>query len=214
MCCTTHWSFRSFRFFELPTGGHRKLFCRKAMLPFGSHQAPLYSKDASYCAPCQPLLRRSHWGKPLPDCCHCCPGEGGGGGLRPSPCPPPAAPFPLLAAQWAASSGRHGLSTEQFPVSAYVGSSKNLKDLKASRQPFPLPLYILRPHLALLADGGGVGALSFDDLPSLYILKRLSALVVDRRAVGALACDLPSLARTGVLVRPLWQPELPACLEG
>ena len=23
-------------------GGHRKLFCRKAMLPFGSHQAPLY----------------------------------------------------------------------------------------------------------------------------------------------------------------------------
>ena len=26
---------------------------------------------------------------------------------------------------------KHGLSTEQFPVSAYVGSSKNLKDLKA-----------------------------------------------------------------------------------
>ena len=26
--------------------------------------------------------------------------------------------------------GKHGLSTEQFPVSAYVGSSKNLKDLK------------------------------------------------------------------------------------
>ena len=25
---------------------------------------------------------------------------------------------------------KHGLSTEQFPVSAYVGSSKNLKDLK------------------------------------------------------------------------------------
>jgi len=23
-------------------GGHRKLFCRKAMLPFGSHQAPMY----------------------------------------------------------------------------------------------------------------------------------------------------------------------------
>ena len=23
-------------------GGHRKLFCRKTMLPFGSHQAPLY----------------------------------------------------------------------------------------------------------------------------------------------------------------------------
>ena len=23
-------------------GGHRKLFCRRAMLPFGSHQAPLY----------------------------------------------------------------------------------------------------------------------------------------------------------------------------
>jgi len=26
---------------------------------------------------------------------------------------------------------KHGLSTEQFPVSAYVGSSKNLKDLKS-----------------------------------------------------------------------------------
>jgi len=25
---------------------------------------------------------------------------------------------------------KHGLSTEQFPVSAYVGISKNLKDLK------------------------------------------------------------------------------------
>ena len=25
---------------------------------------------------------------------------------------------------------KHGLSTEQVPVSAYVGSSKNLKDLK------------------------------------------------------------------------------------
>ena len=25
---------------------------------------------------------------------------------------------------------KHGLFTEQFPVSAYVGSSKNLKDLK------------------------------------------------------------------------------------
>ena len=25
---------------------------------------------------------------------------------------------------------KHGLSTEQFPVSAYVGSSKNLQDLK------------------------------------------------------------------------------------
>jgi len=28
------------------------------------------------------------------------------------------------------SPSRHGLSTEQFPVSAYVGSSKNLNDLK------------------------------------------------------------------------------------
>ena len=28
------------------------------------------------------------------------------------------------------SERKHGLSTEQFPVSAYVGSSKNLKDLK------------------------------------------------------------------------------------
>jgi len=27
---------------------------------------------------------------------------------------------------------KHGLYTEQFPVSAYVGSSKNLKDLKGS----------------------------------------------------------------------------------
>ena len=29
---------------------------------------------------------------------------------------------------------KHGLSTEQFPVSAYIGSSKNLKDLKAVHQ--------------------------------------------------------------------------------
>ena len=28
------------------------------------------------------------------------------------------------------SERKHGLSTEQVPVSAYVGSSKNLKDLK------------------------------------------------------------------------------------
>ena len=28
------------------------------------------------------------------------------------------------------SERKHGLFTEQFPVSAYVGSSKNLKDLK------------------------------------------------------------------------------------
>jgi len=27
---------------------------------------------------------------------------------------------------------KHGLSTEQFPVSVYVGSSKNLKDLKVA----------------------------------------------------------------------------------
>ena len=27
------------------------------------------------------------------------------------------------------SERKHGLSTEQFPVSAYVGSSENLKDL-------------------------------------------------------------------------------------
>jgi len=29
----------------------------------------------------------------------------------------------------AVAAGKHGLATEQFPVSAYVGSSKNLKDL-------------------------------------------------------------------------------------
>jgi len=33
------------------------------------------------------------------------------------------------------ASRKHGLSTEQFPVSAYVGSSKNLKDLKDPRTP-------------------------------------------------------------------------------
>ena len=30
------------------------------------------------------------------------------------------------------SERKHGLSTEQFPVSAYVGSSKNLKGLKGA----------------------------------------------------------------------------------
>ena len=30
---------------------------------------------------------------------------------------------------------KHGFSTEQFPVSAYVGSSKNLKNLKGSGVP-------------------------------------------------------------------------------
>ena len=32
----------------------------------------------------------------------------------------------------AADERKHGLSTQQFPVSAYVGSSKNLKDVKES----------------------------------------------------------------------------------
>ena len=31
---------------------------------------------------------------------------------------------------------KHGLSTEQVPVSAYVGSSKNLKDLKEKGEVF------------------------------------------------------------------------------
>ena len=31
------------------------------------------------------------------------------------------------------SERKHGLSTEQVPVSAYVGNSKNLKDLKDGR---------------------------------------------------------------------------------
>ena len=43
-------TFRSFRLFKIPTqadkalhiGGHQKLFCRKAMLSFGSHQDPLH----------------------------------------------------------------------------------------------------------------------------------------------------------------------------
>jgi len=33
---------------------------------------------------------------------------------------------------------KHGFSTEQFPVSAYVGSSKNLKDLKDPRRARPI----------------------------------------------------------------------------
>ena len=33
---------------------------------------------------------------------------------------------------------KHGLSTQQFPVSAYVGSSKNLKDLKDGGSTFAL----------------------------------------------------------------------------
>ena len=32
------------------------------------------------------------------------------------------------------SERKHGLSTEQFPASAYVGSPKNLTDLKDSAQ--------------------------------------------------------------------------------
>ena len=36
------------------------------------------------------------------------------------------------------TSRKHGLSTEKFPVSAYVGSSKNLKDLKARPMAFLL----------------------------------------------------------------------------
>ena len=33
---------------------------------------------------------------------------------------------------------KHGLSAEQFPVSTYVGSSKNLQDLKAPRETPPM----------------------------------------------------------------------------
>jgi len=47
----------------------------------------------------------------------------GGGGCSCSP--PPSHP--------------HRLSTEQFPVSAYVGCSKNLKDLKTRHRHFSLP---------------------------------------------------------------------------
>ena len=35
------------------------------------------------------------------------------------------------------SEKKHGLSTEQFPVSAYIGSSKDLKDLKDLRETQP-----------------------------------------------------------------------------
>ena len=37
-------------------GGHRKLFCRKTMLPFGSHQVPLYMN-----ALCDPAPQRRAW---------------------------------------------------------------------------------------------------------------------------------------------------------
>jgi len=45
-------SFRSFRFFELRRrapniGGHRNWFCRKAMLPFGSHSGPPVQRIAA-----------------------------------------------------------------------------------------------------------------------------------------------------------------------
>jgi hypothetical protein len=36
--------------------------------------------------------------------------------------------YRILGPKW--SERKHSLSTVQFPVSAYVGSSKNLKDLK------------------------------------------------------------------------------------
>ena len=38
---------------------------------------------------------------------------------------------PEAGSSWPSSEKKHGLSSEQFPVSAYVGSSKNLKGLKA-----------------------------------------------------------------------------------
>ena len=44
------------------------------------------------------------------------------------------------------SHGSHGLSTEQFPVSAYAGSSKNLKDLKDDTTVFDRPTVIARPQ--------------------------------------------------------------------
>ena len=39
------------------------------------------------------------------------------------------------------SERKHGLSTEQFPVSAYVGSSKNLKDLKVEPENGPVRVW-------------------------------------------------------------------------
>jgi hypothetical protein len=41
--------------------------------------------------------------------------------------------------QAAGAEGAHGRSTEQFPVSAFVGSSENLKDLKAPGVAGPEP---------------------------------------------------------------------------
>jgi len=48
---------------------------------------------------------------------------------------------------------KHGLSTEQFPVSAYVGSSKNLKDLKDRPSSTGVPRYPCRGDLQA---GGGI----------------------------------------------------------
>ena len=45
------------------------------------------------------------------------------------------------------SKRKHGLSTEQFPVSAYVGSSKNQKDLRDLTSS-------LRQHTALVKGFG------------------------------------------------------------
>ena len=54
---------------------------------------------------------------------------------------------------------KHGLSTKQFPVSAYVGSSKNLKDLKDVLDPLATEgVYGRRVGLATAwAPGGQTG---------------------------------------------------------
>ena len=70
---------------------------------------------------------------------------------------------------------KHGLSTEPVPVSAYVGSSKNLKDLKDGgrvrrRAEGPLdeakPLLVKRHRALVVKDrlrvGGGMVAVLYD----------------------------------------------------
>ena len=58
-------------------------------------------------------------------------GKGGGGSADPRGASGTAGDRPASGWIGPPSERKHGLSTEQFPVSAYRGSLKNPKDLKA-----------------------------------------------------------------------------------
>ena len=71
------------------------------------------------------------------------------------------------------SGRKHGLSTEQYPVSAYVGSSKNLKDLKIAtrKQNFFFAVISTEGHLVGPSQGAFETYRTSSSFENSFVLK-------------------------------------------